>query len=190
MHTLLHLGQERYTEALEVVREEENTRSMMKRETDLVTEMNRLKTEIAHENRVNMEIVSWLKDRHTYLTNLHNFWTKKLNEDVPAKEAELQKLKDSRNRDRKALQDARERIDVANAFISKYFFPYCLVVTFPESAIILLFHRKNQRANAKGSCCQRTQGFKNKVCHQNTILVENDHGTKRSWTLQEKEETS
>ena len=129
MHALLYVGQERYTEALEVVREEENTRSMMKRETDLVTEMNRLKTEIAHENRVNMEIVSWLKDRHTYLTNLHNFWTKKLNEDVPAKEAELQKLKDSRNRDRKALQDARERIDVANAFISKFSVPFCMMFT-------------------------------------------------------------
>ena len=86
----------------------------------LVTEMNRLKTEIAHENRVNMEVESWLKDRNTYLTNVHKYWTKKLNEDVPAKEAELQKLKDARNRDRKSYLDAKERIEAAKAFIGKF----------------------------------------------------------------------
>ena len=89
--------------------------------------MNRLKTEIAHENRVNMEVESWLKDRNTYLTSLHHFWTKKLNEDVPAKEAELQKLKDARNRDRKAYLDAKERIEVAEKFIGKFFYT-CIFV--------------------------------------------------------------
>ena len=55
-------GQEIYTEQLEAVREQESTRAMIKRENALVTEMNRLRTEIAHEQRVNME-VSLLFDR-------------------------------------------------------------------------------------------------------------------------------
>ena len=49
-------GQEIYTEQLEAVREQESTRAMIKRENALVTEMNRLRTEIAHEQRVNMEV--------------------------------------------------------------------------------------------------------------------------------------
>ena len=90
--------------------------------------MNRLKTEIAHENRVNMEVESWLKDRNTYLTSLHHFWTKKLNEDVPAKESELQKLKDARNRDRKAFLDAKERIEVAEKFIGMYLWGFFFII--------------------------------------------------------------
>ena len=49
-------GQEIYTEQLEAVREQESTRAMIKRENALVTEMNRLRTEISHEQRVNMEV--------------------------------------------------------------------------------------------------------------------------------------
>ena len=41
---------------MENVREHESTRAMIKRENALVTEMNRLRTEIAHEQRVNMEV--------------------------------------------------------------------------------------------------------------------------------------
>ena len=49
-------GQEIYTQQLENVREHECTRAMIKRENALVNEMNRLRTEIAHEQRVNMEV--------------------------------------------------------------------------------------------------------------------------------------
>ena len=113
-------GQEIYTQQLENVREHESTRAMIKRENALVNEMNRLRTEIAHEQRVNMEVESWLRDRHTFLTNLHAYWTKKLRDDVAAKEAELQKLKNERANDKEAYlkakqkhQEAKEYIDVA-----------------------------------------------------------------------------
>ena len=110
-------GQEIYTGQLETVREHESTRSMIKRENALVNEMNRLRTEIAHEQRVNMEIESWLRDRHTFLTNLHAHWTRKLRDDVSAKETELQKLKNEREADRNAYENAKENYENAKAYI-------------------------------------------------------------------------
>lgn len=112
-------GQEIYADQLEHVREDESIRVMQKREADLVTEITRLQTEIAHENRVNMEIESWLRDRHTFLTNLHAIWTKKLRDDVAAKESELQKLKDARDYDKQALTLATSRYAEAKIFIDK-----------------------------------------------------------------------
>jgi hypothetical protein len=53
-------GEEIYTEQLEAVREEESTRAMNKRELDLVNDMTRLNTEIQHEQRVTMEVVTAL----------------------------------------------------------------------------------------------------------------------------------
>jgi capsule polysaccharide export protein KpsE/RkpR len=112
-------GQEIYTGQLETVREHESTRSMIKRENALVTEMNRLRTEIAHEQRVNMEIESWLRDRHTFLKHLHAHWTRKLRDDVAAKEAELQKLKRERESDRQAYEDAKKSYEEAKIFIDE-----------------------------------------------------------------------
>ena len=49
-------GQEIYTEQLQATREFEYTKGMIKKENALVTEMTRLRTEIGHEQRVNMEV--------------------------------------------------------------------------------------------------------------------------------------
>ena len=49
-------GQEIYTEQLQATREFEYTKNMIKKENAMVTEMTRLRNEIAHEQRVNMEV--------------------------------------------------------------------------------------------------------------------------------------
>jgi len=64
-----------------------------------------------------MEVESWLRDRHNFLTNLHEHWTKKLHDDVAAKEAELQKLTNERASDREAYLEARQSYQEANIFI-------------------------------------------------------------------------
>jgi uncharacterized protein YoxC len=66
-----------------------------------------------------MEVESWLRDRHAHLTHLHSHWTKKLAEDVEAKEAELQKLKEARENDRQAFLEAQKEGEEARVYIQK-----------------------------------------------------------------------
>ena len=46
------------------------------------------------------EVESWLRDRHKFLSKLHEEWTIRLRNEVAAKEAELQALIDAREADR------------------------------------------------------------------------------------------
>ena len=53
------------------VREEEQTSAMMSTEEVLTEQRDALKVEIEHEQRVTMEVESWLKDRNVHLNKLH-----------------------------------------------------------------------------------------------------------------------
>ena len=46
------------------------------------------------------EVEHWLRDRHKFLSNLHEEWTNRLRDEVAAKEAELQALIAARNADK------------------------------------------------------------------------------------------
>ena len=47
-----------------------------------------------------LEVEHWLRDRHKFLSNLHEEWTVRLRDEVAAKEAELQALIDAREADK------------------------------------------------------------------------------------------
>ena len=47
-----------------------------------------------------LEVEHWLRDRHKFLSNLHEEWTNRLRDEVAAKEAELQALIAARNADK------------------------------------------------------------------------------------------
>ena len=100
------------------VREEEQTSAMTSTEEVLTEQRDALKVEIEHEQRVTMEVESWLKDRNVHLNKLHegeiNFnrkfcfdsiclgfwfrveWKQRLATEIIVKEDELQSLIDSR----------------------------------------------------------------------------------------------
>ena len=54
-----------------MVREEEQTAAMQTVERDLANQRDTLKIELEHEQRVTMEVESWLRDRNAFLTQLH-----------------------------------------------------------------------------------------------------------------------
>ena len=45
-----------------------------------------LKRDIEHEQRVTLEVESWLNDRRIYLKGMHKFWTEKIKADLAAKD--------------------------------------------------------------------------------------------------------
>ncbi len=45
---------------------------------------NSLKREIEHEQRVTLELESWLQDRRSRLRSLHRHWAERLQQDVAA----------------------------------------------------------------------------------------------------------
>ena len=47
-----------------------------------------------------IEVEHWLRDRHKFLSKLHEEWTVRLRDEVAGKEAELQALIDAREADR------------------------------------------------------------------------------------------
>ena len=49
---------------------------------------------------ISTEVEHWLRDRHKFLSHLHEEWTNRLRDEVAAKEAELQALIAARNADK------------------------------------------------------------------------------------------
>ena len=49
-----------------------------------------LKRDIEYEQRVTVEIESWLDDRRSHLKELRKFWTEKAKNDIAAKDLEFQ----------------------------------------------------------------------------------------------------
>ena len=47
-----------------------------------------------------LEVEHWLRDRHKFLSHLHEEWTVRLRDEVAAKERELQALIDAREADK------------------------------------------------------------------------------------------
>ena len=45
-----------------------------------------LKRDIEHEQRVTLEVESWLNDRRIYLKGMHKFWAEKSKADIAAKD--------------------------------------------------------------------------------------------------------
>jgi hypothetical protein len=65
-----------------------------------------LKRDIEHEQRVTLELESWLNDRRSLLRAQHKQWTERLKSDLTQRELDLQELLQSRETDLRRWSDA------------------------------------------------------------------------------------
>lgn len=102
---------------MEEVRETERVKYLEEEEQRMVAKRDNLRRDLEHEQRVTLELESWLNDRKIHLRELHRFWTEKLKTDVAQKEQELQELIAARDADLKRREDAEERFVSATEFV-------------------------------------------------------------------------